>query len=169
MSTELASCSRKAGKLRRTFCAFAALAAVSLSGCQTSEVLGSADDAEVSQGLTLPGDEDLAKGKAHFVKGNYGLAETHFRKAVELRPGDGEAWLGLAASYDRLGRFDLADRAYEALLRIEGRLPRIVNNMGYSQLLRGNRDKARKLFLEAKRKMPDDPVIAANIKELEEG
>ena len=50
--------------------------------------------------------------------------------------------MGLAASYDQLGRFDFADRAYDQLLKVAGRRPEIVNNMGYSQLLRGNRKKS---------------------------
>lgn len=149
--------------------ALAICAIAAVSGCQSADVLGGMNGAKIATGASLPGVQDLSKGKTHFIEGNYGLAEKHFRKAVELKPSDGEAWLGLAASYDRLGRFDLADRAYETLLRIEGRLPRIVNNMGYSQLLRGNKDKARKLFLEARKMMPDDPVVAANIAALEEG
>ena len=60
-----------------------------------------------------PGD-DLVLGKRHYRAKNYGLAEQHFRRAVEKAPRDGEAWLGLAASYDRLKRYDLADRAYSA-------------------------------------------------------
>ena len=56
--------------------------------------------------------------------------------------------MGLAASYDQLGRFDFADRAYDQLLKVAGRKPQIVNNMGYSQLLRGNKKKARELLLK---------------------
>ena len=88
---------------------------------------------------------DLAAGKAQFREANYGLAEKHFRKAVELRADNSEAWMGLAASYDQLGRFDFADRAYDQLLKVAGRRPEIVNNMGYSQLLRGNRKKAQRV------------------------
>ena len=62
-----------------------------------------------------PGD-DLLLGKRHYREKNYGLAEQHFRRAAERLPRDGEAWLGLAASYDRLKRYDLADRAYSQAL-----------------------------------------------------
>ena len=58
--------------------------------------------------------DDLSIAKKYFRQGSYGLAERHFRKAVELHPRDAESWVGLAASYDRLKRFDLADRAYDA-------------------------------------------------------
>ena len=53
------------------------------------------------------------------------MAERHFRKAVELHPRDAESWLGLAASYDRLKRFDLADRAYQETIRWSGRRRRL--------------------------------------------
>ena len=56
--------------------------------------------------------EDVSLGKKYFNAGNFTLAERHFRRAVELRPRDLDSWVGLAASYDRLRRFELADRAY---------------------------------------------------------
>jgi Flp pilus assembly protein TadD len=71
--------------------------------------------------------------------------------------------MGLAACYDELGRFDFADRAYGQLLKIAGRRPRIVNNMGYSQLLRGDKAKARRLLMEAEQSLPGDKLVAANI------
>src|SRR6476661_6248479 len=52
--------------------------------------------------------DELSLGKKYFRTSNYGLAEKHFRAAVEKHPRDAEAWIGLAASYDRLRRFDLA-------------------------------------------------------------
>jgi hypothetical protein len=44
--------------------------------------------------------DDLSLGKKQYRANNFGLAEKHFRRAVELHPRDSEAWLGLAASYD---------------------------------------------------------------------
>lgn len=140
----------------------AATAIAVLPGCtssgvdttQTKSITASAKDISAS---------DLNKGRMQFREANYGLAEKHFRKAVELRASNAEAWMGLAASYDELGRFDFADRAYDQLLKIAGRKPQIVNNMGYSQLLRGNATKARELLLEAKRGMADTTVVDANL------
>jgi Flp pilus assembly protein TadD len=143
--------------------------AVLVSGCQTSEMLDSAGMRGTAVASGDISEADLAQGKSHFMNGNYGLAEKHFRKAVELRADNAEAWLGLAASYDRLGRFDFADRAYDQLINVAGRQPRIVNNMGYSQYLRGNRKKARMLLLEARAALPGDPLIEANLVLLESG
>jgi len=109
-----------------------------------------------------PGD-DLSLGKRHYREKNFGLAEQHFRRATEKLPRDGEAWLGLAASYDRLKRYDLADRAYREALDIFGPRPEVLNNIGYSFLLRGDLRRARQKFAEAQAKDPANPTIANNI------
>ncbi|MDX0521922.1 tetratricopeptide repeat protein [Sinorhizobium medicae] len=155
---------RPRGTRRTTELALAIVAAVLLSSCQTSEVLSSAD---VDPTSALTGGDvsrsDLDQGKLQFMNGNYGLAEKHFREAVELRRDNAEALMGLAACYDRLGRFDLADRTYSQLLKVAGRQPRIVNNMGYSHYLRGEKAKARTLLLEARAALPGDKTIEANL------
>jgi hypothetical protein len=59
-----------------------------------------------------PSDQPARLGIQRFYEGNFGLAQQYFQDAVEKSPSDVTAWIGLAASYDRLGRFDLADQAY---------------------------------------------------------
>jgi tetratricopeptide (TPR) repeat protein len=108
--------------------------------------------------------DDLSRGKRQFRVGNYGLAEQNFRHAVELHPRDAEAWLGLAASYDRLRRFDLADRAYAQAIRIVGRTVVILNNQGYSYMLRGDYARARATLAEALRKDPRNKYVANNLR-----
>jgi Flp pilus assembly protein TadD len=173
----------------RVLCAIACL--VALAGCSSSsekmaslgnwgwgedspppanpEVTGSTPSAPEAN-LTVkdallggdPGD-DLSLGKRHYRERNYGLAEQHFRRSVERLPRDGESWLGLAASYDRLKRYDLADRAYREALDIYGPRPEVLNNIGYSFLLRGDLRRARAKFAEAQAKDPENPTIANNI------
>ncbi len=106
--------------------------------------------------------DDLSLAKKYFRQGGFGLAERHFRKAAEAHPRDAEAWLGLAASYDRLRRFDLADRAYQQVIKIVGPQPEILNNQGYSYMLRGDYRRARATLLAAKRKDPASPFIKNN-------
>lgn len=140
----------------------AVTAALTLGGCQSG--IGTAmfgDDASV--GLFAGSQKaEREKGKAYFRAANFGLAEETFRSVLARNPKDAEAWVGLAASYDRLGRFDLADKAYGHAVAIAGRLPEIVNDMAYSQMLRGEHVKAATLFAEARRLAPQNPVIAAN-------
>jgi Flp pilus assembly protein TadD len=142
---------------------YAVMAATLLgAGCTT----GSIDTTQTKAIKPVTKDvsaRDLAAGKDNFRQANYGLAEQHFRKAVELRADNAEAWMGLAASYDQLGRFDFADRAYEQLLKLTGRRPEVVNNLGYSQLLRGNTAKARELFTEARVGIHDPAIVDANL------
>jgi tetratricopeptide (TPR) repeat protein len=112
--------------------------------------------------------DDLSIAKKYFRQGSYGLAERHFRKAVELHARDAEAWLGLAASYDRLRRFDLADRAYDQAVKIVGPIPEVMNNRGFSYMLRGDYRRARETLLAAQAKAPDNQYIANNLRLLDE-
>lgn len=111
----------------------------------------------------LPSENQTEEGKRYYRDGDYGLAEQAFRKAVEEDHNNAEAWLGLAASYDRLKRFDLADRAYDVLVKQVGYTPAVLNNLGYHQLLRGNRDAAQKNFVAARDADPRNPYVVNNL------
>ncbi len=108
-------------------------------------------------------DEPLRHGFRHFYAGDFGLAQQHFQKAVEDTPRDATAWVGLAASYDRLRRFDLADQAYEQAIALNGQTIQILNNQGYSRLLRGDLRGARQKFLAAYEMDPENATIQNNL------
>ncbi len=112
--------------------------------------------------------DELSLGKKHYRANDFGLAEKHFRVAVERHPRDAEAWLGLAASYDRLRRFDLADRAYAQAIGIVGPTVTILNNQGYSYMLRGDYKRAHATLAVALRKDPTNKYVQNNIRLLEE-
>lgn len=112
--------------------------------------------------------DDVNLAKKYFRQGSYGLAERHFRKAVELHPKSLDAWVGLAASYDRLRRFDLADRAYTQAIRLAGPTPEILNNQGFSYMLRGDFARARTTLNTALSKDPQSPYIQNNLRMLEQ-
>jgi Flp pilus assembly protein TadD len=114
-----------------------------------------------------PSDEPLRLAIEHFNRGDFGTAERYFRDAVEKAPEDVSAWIGLAASYDRLGRFDLADEAYGQAVRLGGETTALLNNRGYSYMLRGNLAKARIDFLKAYQREPGNPIIRNNLKLLD--
>jgi len=110
-----------------------------------------------------PSDEPLRMGIEQFGRGNYGLSERYFRDAVEKAPKDATAWIGLAASYDRIRRFDLADRAYTQAIKLVGETVQLLNNQGYSYMLRGDLQRARQKFQKAYELNPGNPVILNNL------
>jgi Flp pilus assembly protein TadD len=112
--------------------------------------------------------DNLSIGKKYYRQGSYGLAEKHYRKAVELYPRDAESWVGLAACYDQLKRFDLADRAYGEAVKLIGATPEVMNNQGFSYMLRGDYRRARSMLLAAQAKDPKSPYIANNLRLLDE-
>lgn len=118
----------------------------------------------------LSGDDpsdDLQQGKRYFRANNFGLAENSFRTAVEKHPRDAEAWVDLAASYDRLHRFDLADRAYAEAIRLIGPTAAILNDQGFSYMLRGDYARAHQKLAQAQAKDPANPYVRANLQLLE--
>ncbi len=119
----------------------------------------------------LSGDDpndDLQQGKRYFRARNYALAEKSFRTAVEKHPRDAESWVDLAAAYDRLRRFDLADRAYAQATRLIGPTAQILNDEGFSYMLRGDYARARQKLQQAQAKDPGNPYIQANLQLLEQ-
>ncbi len=116
-----------------------------------------------------PGDEDARVARAHLMHGDYGLALRYFQGAAETTPQNGAAWIGLAACYDRLGRFDLADRAYKRAALLLGQNPVVLNNHGYSYLLRGRARQAERLLYQAASLAPNNPTIANNLAVLHAG
>ncbi len=103
------------------------------------------------------------KAKENFKHGEYGLAERYFRQAIEERHSNVEAWLGLAASYDHLKRFEEADRAYGVVQKMAGNSPTVLNNLGYHYMLKGEFGSAEHALLTAQSKDPNNPLIRANL------
>jgi tetratricopeptide (TPR) repeat protein len=149
------------------------LALFALAGCNTiSEVAAVPAVDQVAPTVPVqnagdikyyPSDEPLKLGLEYFKKGSYGIANRYFRDAVEKAPKDPEAWIGLAASYDRLRRFDLADQAYAAAIKLTGETLEILNDRGYSYMLRGDLTKARVKFLKAYQLDPTNPTVINNL------
>jgi Flp pilus assembly protein TadD len=142
-------------------------AAVALGGCGASldQLTSMAVEKPVepaSYGV-WPSTRHLDKGKFAYRQGDFGLAAEAFSKAVEEEKDNAEASLGLAASYDRLKRFDQARRAYDVVVKIVGHTPTVLNNLGYHYYLKGDMDSARRSFDAALRADPNNVVAKNNL------
>jgi|RhiMethySRZTD1v2_1073278.scaffolds.fasta_scaffold786300_1 Flp pilus assembly protein TadD len=112
---------------------------------------------------SLPAEKSIEIGRRYYQHGQYGLAEQSFRQAVEQDHNNAEAWLGLAASYDKLRRFDRAKQAYDVLVKLVGRTPVVLNNLGYHFFLSGDRVRARETLIAALRSDPENEQIRDNL------
>jgi tetratricopeptide (TPR) repeat protein len=86
-----------------------------------------------------PGDGLLADAKGQLALGNVGLALEGFRKAARERPDSAEAQAGMAACYDAMGRYDLAQAKYEAALALAPRSPALLTALAVTLDRQGNR------------------------------
>ena len=140
-----------------------------LGGCSSLKMQGRLDvtTASIAPADQRPSDEPIKAGREHFARSDYGLAEKKFRAVAEVNPSSVGAWIGLAASYDRLRRFDLAEKAYEQVLKHGCRTAPILNNLGYHYRLMGNKKKANEYLQEAAQGDPGNPYIRGNLKLVE--
>jgi Flp pilus assembly protein TadD len=143
-------------------------AALTLGGCSSlpSSLLTPAEEPIYG---SLPSEKWQDKGKTYYRDGDYGLAEKAFRKAIEEDKNNAEAWLGLAASYDRLRRFDLADRAYKVVVKLVGHTPTVLNNLGYHYILLGDYAAARQTLAQARSADPKNAYISNNLALIDAG
>lgn len=146
------------------------LTMLSLTGCSTANLssfgTSSASIPELRAGSSYTADVALAEARSHFHSNDFGYSAALYKKVVELSPNDAQGYIGLSASYDRLGRFDLSDRVYAALYKISGGTAQYYNNVGYSYLLRGNAVGALTNFRKAAALDPNNAVIDNNIQML---
>jgi len=160
---------RRSGHLRIGLLAIG-LAIVPLSGCTMANfgdpgAFGSAGGrvAELNAKESYTIDGALDEARSHFRENNFGYSAAYYKRAMELSPKTKEAYVGLAASYDRLGRYDLSDRVYSALHKLSGESVQYYNNLGYSYMLRGNLPAAAKAFRRAKALDPDNEIVDNNL------
>ena len=146
-------------------------AAVVLSGCQAGTDVDAPDPSLSATASAAPvATNELDRlGRQDLDLENSGLAEEHFRQAVEKNAADGYAWVGLAVAYDNLRRFELADRAYAQAIKLQGETLPILNDIGYSYYLRGDRVHALEKLRHAAALYPDSVVLSNNMRLVQSG
>src|SRR5687768_4437664 len=84
----------------------------------------------------------IAEAQGQLALGNVALALEAFRKAAREDPGSIDAMAGIAACYDRMARFDLSRRHYEAALAVAPGDPRLLAAFAASLDLQGRSTEA---------------------------
>lgn len=136
---------------------------LALSGC-TQDMTADSGRYLPPEVPAVPRGTELPTARRNFQTGNFGFAARYFEMALRASPGDVEACLGLAASYDWLHRFDLADRTYGNCRKIGGETFIYHNNIGFSYYLRGEYDKASANLARARALQPGHPVVENNLR-----
>jgi len=149
----------------------AVVVAMSVSGCAWSD--GVLSPAQPGTETQQPADQ-YGAGKAYFAQGQYGFALESFRAALRQSPDSTRNLNAVAACYDRMLRFDLADRYYEQALALDPNSIQALNNLGYSNFRRyeegygGEYLASAKDYLDRARSLAqDNPIIADNIARVE--
>jgi tetratricopeptide (TPR) repeat protein len=94
----------------------ALMAGVAVTGC-TREIAIRPVGASPLAAMAAPS-ERVLEGRTQLALGNAGLAIESFRRALTADPKSVDALAGLAAAYERLGRFDVASQQLERALAL---------------------------------------------------
>jgi len=114
-----------------------------------------------------PISQRVAEGRGQLALGNVGLALEAFRIALREDPNSIDALAGLAAGYDRMGRFDLSRRNYEAALAIAPADIGLLGAFAQSLQLQGQYAEAQQVQQEIALRQaaaiaPEVPQLAVN-------
>lgn len=120
----------------------AAAAVIAVAACSNEGKLEVRSIGNRSAAADAPLPEKLAEGYAQLKLGNAGLASELFRRALREDPASAEANAGMASSYERMGRFDLSRRYFEAALAIEPADTHLLERYAASLDREGARDEA---------------------------
>ena len=124
-----------------------ALVAILASACNGGELNVRSISSPLAAGRQ-PANFRLAEGNAQFALGNIGLALESFRKALREDPASIDAMVGLAACYDRMGRFDLSRRHYEMALAAQPAEPALYAALAQSLDVQGRVPEAARVKAE---------------------
>lgn len=139
---------------------FAAAAAGAIAACSSQ---GNLQVRPIGARTAASTAGSAAVGEAHaqLALGNAGLALELFRKALRDDPASAEANAGIAMSYDRMNRFDLSRRYYEAALAIAPADPALLERFAGSLDRQGASAEASEVRREIAIRIGQSNAIAA--------
>ncbi len=133
--------------MKRSSSFLCAAAAIALTSCGADGVEVRSIKAPLAAGQQ-PASFRVGEGHAQLALGNVGLALEAYRKALREQPESVDAMIGLAACYDRMGRFDLSRRHYEMALAVTPTDTDIYSLFAQSLEVQGQRDEAARVKTE---------------------
>ncbi len=123
------------------------LIALGAASCSSGDVEVRSISSSLSQGRQ-PADVRVAEGNSQLAIGNVGLAIEAYRKALREDPASVDALLGLAESYDRMGRGDLSRRQYELALALTPNNSEVYSEFAQSLQAQGKAEEAAQVKAE---------------------
>lgn len=118
------------------------------SACSTAPQLSvRAQKSALAEGQH-PASFRVAEAQGYFALGSIGLAAEGFRRALREDPASVDALNGLAACYDKMGRFDLSRSYYEKALALAPTDARVFANLAASLSQQGKLTEAGKVRAE---------------------
>lgn len=112
---------------------------------------------------TTPFQSSYEMGKAQLIHNEPHLALQSFRTAAGEEGRTIRVLNALGASYDAMGRPDMAEIYYREALGQSPRDVQTLNNLGWSLMLRDRVEEAAAMLRLASDSAPDDPVVARNL------
>jgi Flp pilus assembly protein TadD len=126
---------------------------------QALEEFRSAQASPLTRGAAMEGE-----GLVMCLSGRESEAVPLLKKTVAEFPKSWRAWNALGGAYDDQRKWAEADDAYAHALSASDAPAMVINNRGYSYLLRNRLDEATADFVEALRQRPDLEVARTNLR-----
>ncbi len=109
------------------------LLTAALSGCAW---IGGGAQSPLADTEVQQSQDPYEAGRTYFAQEQYGLALAAFRESLRQHPDAPRDLNAVAACYDQMLRFDLADRYYDLALNLDPNSVQTLNNLGYSHYRR---------------------------------
>lgn len=128
-------------------------------------------ESRLDQNTVLAAADPYETGKKQYADGLFGMALKNFRVALVRAPNSIDRLNAVAATYDKLGRYDLSERYYARALAVDPKSVLTLNNVGYSFLMQKDYVSARHYLEQAAKVAANgskyDEIVGANLVSLD--